>query len=261
MRELAAEAPVLRKRLQRLLGENGRKAASEISTVILPQLKKVGKLVLFGGAVRDVARLGVRLFRSDLDFVLYDGDVGAFEALMTQLAGPPNRFGGFSIRYERWKVDIWALEKTWARTAGLRSVSQIQDLLACTFFDWDAILYNLETRAILARPGYFDALDACVMDINLEENPNPTGSLVRALRRGALWHVRFGPKLTAFVQRRLDQTPWDELVAIDQKAFVIPVLRYCNQTELRRRLAHHLAWERSWVTEPFGAPKHQLCFL
>jgi hypothetical protein len=258
MRDLASEGPVLRKRLKRLLGQDGRKAAAEISGIILPQLQEVGKLALIGGAVRDVARSGVSRFRSDLDFVLYDGDATSFQNLMKRLAAVENRFGGFSIRYERWKVDIWALERTWARTAGLRNVSRIHDLLDCTFFDWDAIVFDLHTKSIIAKPDYFESLNAFVMDVNLEENPNPTGSLVRALRRGALWQVRFGPKLTSFVRRQLDQENWAALVRLDEKAFTLPVLRHYDPSRIRARLSQDVTFGEKLVSEPFGAPRQQL---
>jgi hypothetical protein len=258
MLELASEAPVLRKRLRRLLGEDGRKSATEIVNVILPQLQEVGNLALIGGAVRDVARLGVGRFQSDLDFVLYNGDRDAFRKLMQDLSAKPNRFGGYSIRYVRWRVDIWALEDTWARTAGVRQVRHIQDLLDCTFFNWDAILFDLRTRAIITRPDYFDSLKACILDVNLEENPNPTGSLVRALRRGALWRVRFGSKLTSFVRQQFDRESWDALVALDAAAFAHPVLRHCDPRDIRERLEVELSWGQRKVTEPFGPPQNQL---
>src|SRR5271169_5230945 len=161
MTELVRSTDVLRKRLRRLLQH--RREWSEFSTILLPQLKQLGSLALIGGAVRDVARAGVKSFNSDLDFVLYDGDAHAFRTLMHSLGAKPNRFGGFSIRYHRWRVDIWALEDTWARTAGLRQVNRLPDLLDCTFFDWDAILFSLETGAVLTKPAYFTAIEARVL--------------------------------------------------------------------------------------------------
>src|SRR5277367_2927527 len=125
MPELVRSTDVLRKRLRRLLGH--RKEWSEFSTSLLPQLKQLGSLALIGGAVRDVARVGVRSFRSDLDLVLYDGDVLAFRTFMLSLGSRPNRFGGFALSYDRWRIDIWALEDTWARTAGLRQVNKLSD--------------------------------------------------------------------------------------------------------------------------------------
>lgn len=87
MPDLTTRRDVLRKRLLRLLGKSDSRAKdpTEVSTVILPQLEQVGRLALIGGAVRDVARLGVKNFRSYLDFVLYDGNLSAFHNLMQEM--------------------------------------------------------------------------------------------------------------------------------------------------------------------------------
>jgi len=89
MPDLTTRRDVLRKRLLRLLGKSDSRAKdpTEVSTVILPQLERVGRLALIGGAVRDVARLGVKNFRSYLDFVLYDGNLSAFHNLMQEMGG------------------------------------------------------------------------------------------------------------------------------------------------------------------------------
>ena len=131
---------------------------------------------------------------------------------------------GFALDFVRWKVDVWSIEDTWAHTAGLVQVREPADLLKCTFFDWDAILFDLESEAIVAGENYFQLLAANVLDINLEENPNPRGSLVRALRRGALWKVRFGERLTNFVREQIRKETWDTLVALDDAAFSQGVL-------------------------------------
>lgn len=134
-------------------------------------------------------------------------------------------------------------------------MNDIRDLLNCTFFDWDAILFDLQSRELIASQSYFSMLRSGVMDVNLEENPNPTGSLVRAIRRGWLWKVRFGPKLSSFVRRRLDQERWDALVALDESAFVRPVLRHCDPARLRTILDDEVIIGDRKITEPFGPPR------
>jgi hypothetical protein len=156
------------------------------------------------------------------------------------------------------RVDIWALEHTWAHVAGHRRVGRVEDVLHCTFFDWDAILYDLPTRRIVTAEGYFDLLRSGILDINLKENPNPRGSLVRALRRGALWRVSFGPALTKFASERLAEGDWSELVALDERAFAKPVLRAVNPASLRRGLANIKVVHGRLVSEPFGPSHEQL---
>jgi hypothetical protein len=256
--EIASNPEVLRKRLRRLLGNSRQKDPMEISRIVLPLLQDVGSLGLIGGAVRDVARFGVDKFKSDLDFVLYDGNLPRFRSLMDKLNGKPNRFGGYALRFERLRVDIWALEDTWARTAGLRPVHNLRDLLDCTFFDWDAIIFDVKSGKIIFKPGYFSSLESRILDINLEENPNPTGSLVRALRRGALWGVGFGPRLTSFAKRQLDRECWENLVDIDSRAFGRPILRYHDPKKVRRGLDCEFEFGDRRLSQPFGSPENQL---
>ena len=279
MHDLASDGVVLRKRLGRLLRRQAGYGAAASSMDGTPPeeqltlldrgepgpadrnpielLQSVGRLALIGGAVRDVARDGVRRFRSDLDFVLYEGNELAFLRLMDKLGGIRNRFGGYRLQLGRRRIDVWALEHTWARTVGLRKVETLPDLLECTFFDWDAVLYDLHTRRILAKPEYFAALRTRVLDVNLLENPNPTGSLVRALRRGALWQVAFGPELTSFVRARLQVEAWSDLVSVDERAFGKPILRDIDAAELRARLNCGRLRGGKIVTEPFGRPSRQ----
>jgi len=77
---------------------------------------------------------------------------------MNDWGAKQNRFGGFGLSFDRWHVDVWALEDTWARTAGLRQVNELRDLIHCTFFDWDAVVYDLETGVLHFKENYFEAL-------------------------------------------------------------------------------------------------------
>lgn len=233
----ARSREILLKRVRRLLQLDGRDhRGSDLQSRVIPFLTSLGSVALIGGAIRDVARAGKRGFSSDYDFVVYGSDRGAFITQMEACDGIRNRFGGYALTRFSVKIDVWHIEDTWARTAGLASVSQPADLLQCTFFDWDSVVYEIETKKLILPPDYFDRLLLNVMDIRLEENPNPIGSLVRALRRAALWHVKFGPKLTAFSRRFLHEIEWNDLVALDSRAFSRPVLRYLDRERLVERL-------------------------
>ena len=258
MIKMANNSQTLRKRLIRLIRDNNRTDGWELAMEIVPKLQSVGRLILIGGAVRDVARCGGVQFRSDLDFVIHDTNRDRFVKLVRELGGRRNRYGGFALDFVRWKVDVWSIEDTWAHTAGLVQVREPADLLKCTFFDWDAILFDLESEAIVAEENYFQLLAANVLDINLEENPNPRGSLVRALRRGALWKVRFGERLTNFVREQIRKETWDTLVALDDAAFSQGVLRYYDADSLRQNLEYEKFHQGVMVTEPFGPPDEQL---
>lgn len=236
--EVARTHEILSKRVRRLLRlDRGEEDQSELSAKVLPFLRVLGAPILIGGAVRDVARAGRQGFSSDLDFVICDGRRERFLASMQASGALPNKFGGFALRCFRWKVDVWHIDDTWAKTSGLVHVSQPRDLLRCTFFDWDSALYDVDSGKLILAEGYLDKLQLNVMDVQLEENPNPRGSLVRALRRAALWRVGFGPGLTSFSVKMLERFPWSSLVEVDNQAFSLPVLRHLDEGQVLGNLS------------------------
>ena len=256
--EPATTREVLLKRVRRLLRLDRNDDRSELRAAILPFLNSLGSVALIGGAIRDVARAGRQGFDSDLDFVVYDSNREVFAAEMNRCRAIQNKFGGYGLTQFQWKIDVWHIEDTWAKTAGLVSVTGPRDLLNCTFFDWDSALYEIGAGNLIVPPDYFKKLRFNVMDVRLIENPNPMGSLVRALRRAALWRVRFGPKLTAFCRRQLSQVPWSDLVSLDARAFRSPVLRYLDRSRLLERLDRNVCSPIGEFTWPVPDWERQL---
>jgi hypothetical protein len=254
--EPAASPHALQRRVKRLLHlDQSEPDHSELRRAILPFLRSLGSVALIGGAIRDVARAGKRAFSSDLDFVVYDGDRREFISQMQRCGGIANRFGGFALNHFSVKVDLWHIEDTWARTAGYVSVQEPADLIRCTFFDWDSVIFDIRSGRLILPSNYFEKITHNVMDIQLEQNPNPMGSLVRALRRAGLWNVRFGPRLTAFTRRHLSEMSWPELVALDERAFKRPVLKYLARDRLLERLSSPTRTELGEATQPVPEPQ------
>lgn len=259
--DAAKTREILLKRIRRLLCLDRRMHdQSELTLKVIPFLNSLGSVALIGGAIRDVARAGRQGFSSDLDFVVYGSDRDDFASKMKLCHGVRNKFGGYGLRCFRWKVDVWHIDDTWARTAGLTNVSEPSDLLRCTFFDWDSAVYELNTGKLIIPTDYLDRLQLNVMDVRLEKNPNPAGSLVRALRRAALWKVKFGPKLTAFCRRLLQEMSWAELVGLDARAFSSSVLRYLDRDRLLQHLENPSYSTVGEVTLPVPDWGSQLCF-
>jgi hypothetical protein len=135
-----------------------------------------------------------------------------------------NKFGGYGISLNRWKVDGWPLERTWAAVAGHVAISGLHDLVDVTFFDWDAILYSVANQKLVWGRSYFDRVRERVIDINLEPNPNPLGNAVRALRYAYRWDAALGKRLAAFVAKQIRDNGWGTIVAIERNSFPNPVL-------------------------------------
>lgn len=193
-------------------------------------------VVIIGGLVRDLARKGVVGFRSDIDFVI-DAPKGEVAALARQLNAQPNRFGGYAYHHPNWKLDFWALETTWAATSGYVQIDDLSDLTKCTFFDWDAVLYDLWGRKVISGSGYLETLRRNEMEINLLPTPSINGNLLRSIRRLLLWNIEAGPQLKEFIVENLDAENFQIMSNAERSIFGNSVLGIFANFEI---LSSHL---------------------
>ena len=187
----------LRKRVSRFFAPTDPLRADVVDT--LCELEPYGRVLVFGGAIRDLALHGSAFFPSDIDVVIEAAD---FEPMVEHLrasGATRNRFGGFRFATKRWKFDVWRLEDTWALREGYVQGSTAEALLATTFFDWDAIAYDFSQRRLLVQEEYFEKLEAGLLGINLPANPNPEGNARRALRIYASGRAGLESELAQFV--------------------------------------------------------------
>jgi hypothetical protein len=215
-------------------------STKELMSDIVRPLQAFGEVVIIGGLVRDIAFYGPdRRPISDVDLVICSRrtDVRRFAE---RIGAMPNRFGGFGIRTHAFKVDFWALSTTWAKTHRHVPVRRSTDLLRCTFFDWDAVLYTTDKRRVFAIPRYLDRMRRRVLDLNLLPNPSVKGNLIRALRRLIMWDVRPGKRLQQFIQDALHRYEWAELAQTERRAFDITVLdRFEHALEFTEQILHN----------------------
>lgn len=140
-----------------------------------------GNVYLFGGLLRDMALLGKRGFNSDIDVVV-EGKWTYCINYLESLGAQRNKFGGYRLEVAGWPVDIWNAEETWAIKHGFVKYNGIASLTETTVLNWDAILMNWKTRNFIYRQNYLEQLRARVLDIVLEDNPDPLGMTVRVFR-------------------------------------------------------------------------------
>ena len=208
---------LLRRRLSCFLGDarEGRRSVGEL----IGQLERFGEVAIVGGMLRDLLlkdRYGA--FSADVDLVVDAPDTPALRAVLEGHGATMNRFGGFALG-TAWKSDVWLLGNTWAKVAGHRPVSRIEDLLETTFFNWDAVIYSPSRRRIVCRPGYLDDLDGRMLDINLEANPNPLGSCVRTLRAAVQWGATVSPRLAGYCTAVMAEHRAEALVAAETRSY------------------------------------------
>lgn len=214
----AETLPKLKRRIDDYLWREDGLPIQRLREILATKFEPLGPVAIIGGLVRDLARKGKVGFRSDIDLVI-DAEPARVAALAAELDATPNRFGGFASVHPHWKVDFWSLPNTWASAVGLVRTNTLADLVDTTFFDCDAICYEVQKRKVHALPGYLERLAERTIDVNLLPNPSIDGNLLRAARRILLWHFRPGPGLRAFIERELNKESFDRIIATEQMVY------------------------------------------
>lgn len=237
MVSIARNKRQLTQRLQRFLAS----PAYGIPQVnqLLSDVSQLGDCAIFGGMLRDLALVGGRGFSSDIDVVLADSDAIQLEQWLCQqkLAFQRNRYGGFAIRLDKWLMDIWALQDTWALQQQSVVAPTFDALLQTTFFSWDAIVYDCSAKQLLCAPNYFDALQQGVVDMNFEPNPNLLGITVRCLRLLVLQQASLSLRLAQFLQQQLQCLSAAEILQREQQSYLNPVVSMARLQRIQLALA------------------------
>lgn len=186
---------VLRDRAMHVLdsGEYAGEAASTVLQVVQP----LGAVALFGGLLRDLVLEPPSSSLNDMDLVVATSS----EHLGSQLAkldATQNRYGGYRIPLGGWTFDVWALDQTWAFKHRLVDGASFANLVQTTFFNWDAIVWELGTWSFHCLPNYFEQITSRLLEINLDVNANPAGNVVRAIRHMKFRSAKWGPKLVRY---------------------------------------------------------------
>ena len=234
----------------------------EVQDVVV-KLQEFGPVVVIGGMIRDLALVGNRKFGSDVDFVVKPRELPKFETFMHFQQARRNMFGGYMWPSSYWRIDVWAMQRTWAHEAGHVKIGHFPDLLNATFFDCDAVMYELEKKRLLAKPDYFERLGRRELEINLLPNPNPIGNAVRALRYAALKGFGWRPKLCMFMVNQILEYGWEELEAREMRSFGSSYVQLMDQTAISRELKRHLDTKQERVfnlTEWCGVSQLELGF-
>jgi len=202
---------ILRQRLLRFFARKN--CQSQELSNFLNSISQHADILLFGGAIRDIALNGIRSFNSDLDFV-FDGDTEHLKNIITKqqlsqhgITKPKiqaNKFGGYRVQNEHLDIDIWPIKETWAFKQSLVDYHSMASLLNTTITNWDAILFSWQRKKLIYPKHYFEHLNSGYLDIVLDVNPNELGLLVRILRHFVLKEANiFSQQLSNIVYQKL----------------------------------------------------------
>ncbi|MBU9979068.1 hypothetical protein KTP48_09975 [Proteus mirabilis] len=143
----------------------------------------ISNIYAFGGVVRDIE---LRNTPSDIDLV-FNGDRDSFNLLLNYLNNEKiakNKFGGFRIETNGLDIDLWHFEDTWAflNNKVETSDNHINNILKTTFFNWDAVLFDLKKQNVIYNDDYCFNLKNKFLKINLFDNPNVIGAFSRIIK-------------------------------------------------------------------------------
>jgi hypothetical protein len=208
---------------------------------LLPRLTELGEVGVLGGLLRDMAMNVPSTFTSDVDIVVAPRFERSLDRLMQSLGCTVNRFGGYRLHFRRGSADIWPLSRTWAFVHRFRTGSRLYDLIGTTYFSWDSIVYSVQRGRVFCRPSYLHDLRLREVDLELEENPNPMGSLVRTLRLVAKGMAGLKPRLANHTWALLGTTTLTSVLKYELEHYSRAILDKDNSNSLIDSLERHVA--------------------
>ena len=178
-----------------------------------------GNVYMFGGALRDLALYGRKGPSSDIDLVV-DGSWDSLVEYLIYKKAVKNKFGGYRLRIDKWPIDIWKADQTWAIQKKIVPYRGISSLTKTTILNWDSILFNWRERRVICPKNYFESLAGRSLHVVLEPNPNPIGMAVRVFRHLWLKDARQVSKKAAnFLSKAAKSYTFAELSDYEQLSF------------------------------------------
>jgi len=225
----------------------------------IKDIEELGEVAIFGGMLRDLSLGSIRTFSSDIDLVIETDDDRGLASKMEKYGAIKNSFGGYRLQFHKWKIDIWALRRTWAIKEGLVKEESFESLLKTTFFDWDAIVLNLTQSKVISIDNYLEKLTERVVDINLKENPNNMGIIVRALRLLEKRNAKFTWNLSEHVFNGIEDYGLSRLLEDELDSYKYNFLTEGFIASVHLELRNHL---ENYSDEFFSHEyKSQLCLF
>lgn len=204
--------------------------------VLMNTLADAHQAWIFGGMLRDISLFGSEGFTSDIDIVVNTSREELIETLtnMREIDFHYNKFGGLRFCYQNMDFDVWSLTDTWAFKENLIPFENASSLLKTTLMSWDSVLYDLHTETLIYSENYLDDLSHRHLELVLDHNPNPSGSVSRILRTVFTKQVKsLGPQLCCFLMKELSEISFDILQDYE--------IRHYNHSSFSRKQINQLS--------------------
>jgi hypothetical protein len=190
-------AAKISERLTRFLEDN------PIVESVAGEFCNLGDIAIFGGLVRDLARIEPEQFSSDIDLVVMC-DSQALESAMRRFPHRRTKFGGYRFEQGSQIFDIWSAWDTWAVRHNHRSISTIDDIVTTTFFTCDQVIYKFDELELHYTERFVDWAENGRVALNLRDNPNLTGMVDRIVRMIFQWNLEIDRELADFTLNFID---------------------------------------------------------
>lgn len=197
---------------------------------------------IFGGLIGEILRHRTRATPRDVDIVVADLPIAEIQKRFRFGANRINRFGGLAVTLGKWKFDVWPLDNTWAFKEGLVAAPYVSNLPRTTFLNIEAVAVELFPGAAGRRVfdgGCFEAWHKRCLDINLEENPDPSRAALRALFSAFKYDFQISPRLSSYIIKHTERAAPSDLTEMEIKHFGY---RRFGGEELRR-WTHSIAYQ------------------
>lgn len=197
-------------------------------------------LYVFGGVLRDLALNPPHLFKSDIDVVV-EGDWSELVPFLEAFGAVRNKFGGYRLQLLGAPIDIWDARKTWAIESGLVRYENVSSLIFTTILNWDAVLMSWSTKEFICKDNYLPFLQERILDLVLEENPNPLGMAVRVFRHIAMKDAsKAGISVYKYLAEVTSRYTFNELKELELKSYGSNKIdyKYYRYFEMARKFNH-----------------------
>ena len=225
MTRTATKSSDLAKRVKRFLSRE--RDRDRVLLHLLDCLNSLHDVYLFGGVLRDIALFGIERLESDIDLVS-EGSRDQIRSVVeaNRFRFTRNKFDGFRVETERWFVDIWSAEDTWAFRKGGRRYDGIESLLSTTITNWESILCRLNGCRLIHGENYFKDINDRYLHVVFDKNPNPLSMYVRILRTYAYKDTAVLSSKAAWVLNAALRTySFEDLSAYERVHYPVPYIR------------------------------------
>lgn len=212
-----ADEDVLREHVSRFMTRKSRLKAPLIAALKRLAERKL-PAVIFGGAARDLMVHGPGTEPRDVDIVVDCTSIDELSKIFEDVLVRRTRFGGLSLNVRGWTIDVWPLLDTWGLRELYKGSADFETLTRTTFLNVEAVIVDLipvgnRGRRIYAS-GFFEGVQARMIDINLYENPFPDLCAIRALVTASKLKFQLSTRLANYILERFSETPLEQFVHI-----------------------------------------------